>query len=130
MHAWFLSFLQLLRGFHSRALHRPGQQYPGTGGSASRATHENLNAEFTDDLSDVNLPQLREECGRTHVLGPDARHLDYFLLFLPTFYFQMVATKANRNTYRQNIRTGYVNSLSTECRPDFNIRRKGTIRPA
>ena len=60
------------------------------------AAPDNLNAEWTDELSDVNLQQFREECGPTHALPADARPLDYFLLFLPTFFFEMVATETNR----------------------------------
>ena len=44
------------------------------------AAPDNLNAEWTDELSDMNLQQFREECGPTHALPADARPLDYFLL--------------------------------------------------
>ena len=60
------------------------------------ATPDNVNAECIDELSDVNLQQFREGCGPTHALPADARPLDYFLLFLPTFFFEMVATETNR----------------------------------
>ena len=55
-----------------------------------------LNAEWSNDLHDVNIPTFTCETGPNHDLSPDARTVDYLNLFLPETFYETLALETNR----------------------------------
>ena len=55
-----------------------------------------LNAEWSNDLHDVNIPTFTCETGPNHDLSPDARPVDYLNLFLPETFYETLALETNR----------------------------------
>ena len=51
---------------------------------------------WTDDLTDIDIPDFDETTGPNHDLDADTNILEYFFLMVPESFFDHIATETNR----------------------------------